>query len=272
MAAHWVPQGNGRFVRPADACPELLPEGFPFDPGWPWIKAIKFGNETARKSDEQRQRYVVARELGFPDIDTLERARRFAALPTGEQERILVDWDRRAVAELPQCESANSARRADRVAAQAVEAPDRHTEQRTRSVAVSREAVKEEAKQYLCHMYTNVDGEMICQACKAPLPFKLNDGSDYFEAVEFLPELKRRHHENYLALCPNHAAMFQYANGSADRMLELIAGLTGNELAIVLARKDATVYFTTTHRDDLKAVIQAEQEQSRGDGAGGQDP
>ena len=59
---------------------------------------------------------------------------------------------------------------------------------------------------------------MICQVCKnqKPLPFRLADGSYYFEAVEFLPKsaLKKLHYQNYLALCPNHAAMYQHANGS----------------------------------------------------------
>ena len=55
---------------------------------------------------------------------------------------------------------------------------------------------------------------MICQVCQERLPFKLDDGSYYFEKVEFLPELQNRHYQNYLALCPNHAAMYQHANGS----------------------------------------------------------
>src|SRR5207237_1080880 len=29
----WVPQTDGRFVRPAEATRDLLPSGFPFDPG-----------------------------------------------------------------------------------------------------------------------------------------------------------------------------------------------------------------------------------------------
>src|SRR6185437_15402735 len=33
-ALSWVPQGDGAFVRPADALRELLPEGFSFDPGY----------------------------------------------------------------------------------------------------------------------------------------------------------------------------------------------------------------------------------------------
>jgi hypothetical protein len=78
-------------------------------------------------------------------------------------------------------------------------------------VSVGREDVKAEAAQYLQQQYAS-DGEVICQICKKPMPFKLDDGSAYFEKVEFLSELKKLHHQNYLALCPNHAAMFKYAN------------------------------------------------------------
>lgn len=101
---------------------------------------------------------------------------------------------------------------------------------------------------------------MICQVCKAPLPFKLSDGSYYFEAVEFLPELKKRHHQNYLALCPNHAAMFRHVNGSAELMKDMLLDLTVNELEIILAEADMTIYFTKTHLADLKVVVAVDRE------------
>ena len=100
---------------------------------------------------------------------------------------------------------------------------------------------------------------MICQVCKGRLPFKLDDGAGFFETVEFLPELKRRHYQNYLALCPNHSAMFRHANGSAELMQDIVTQATGNELEIVLARKNETVYFTKTHIADLKRVIEVDE-------------
>ena len=100
---------------------------------------------------------------------------------------------------------------------------------------------------------------MICQICKGSLPFKLDDESDFFEKVEFLPELKNRHYQNYLALCPNHAAMFRHANGSANRALTMFLEFAGNELEVVLAQKDKQIYFTKTHVADLRAVIAGEQ-------------
>jgi hypothetical protein len=91
------------------------------------------------------------------------------------------------------------------------------------------------------------------------MPFKLDDGTPYFEKVEFLPELKKRHYQNYLALCPNHAAIFKEANGSAEFMRDMFVELSGNELEVVLAQEDATIYFTRTHVADLKKVIEVDQ-------------
>ena len=91
------------------------------------------------------------------------------------------------------------------------------------------------------------------------MPFKLDDGSDYFEKVEFLPELKKRHYQNYLALCPNHAAMFKEANGSAELMCDMFLEVSDHELEVVLAQQNTTIYFTKTHIADLKKVIEVEQ-------------
>src|SRR5262245_533533 len=90
------------------------------------------------------------------------------------------------------------------------------------------------------------------------MPFKLDDGTDYFEKVEFLPELRKRHYKNYLALCPNHAAMFKEANGSSEFMRDMFADLSGNELEVILAQQNATIYFTKTHVADLKKVLEVD--------------
>jgi hypothetical protein len=263
----WIPQGNDNFVRPRDASEKLLPKGFLMDKGWGWLKDIGFGEseskleqERARQSEEFRKRDASAKALGFVDDESLERAKRFAALPREEQDRFLHSCEIRPTAELPDHEPGNPQRRAERVGAQASDAPERQTEVRNRSVSVGREEVKEGAAQYLRQQYTNADGEMICQVCKAPLPFKLDDGTDYFEKVEFLTDLKKRHYQNYLALCPNHAAMFQYANGSTELIREMFSEIAGNELEVVLAQQDAAIYFTKTHIADIHSVLEAEKE------------
>ena len=256
-SAAWVPQGHESFVRPSEASRDALPEGFPFDPGMRWLKTVKWGEDVVKRSEQQRQKETVARELGFPDSSTLERAKRFASLPPEEQERFLTDWERNAARAFPDHSSANPERRASLVGEMAADAPERRTEERTRSVSVGREEVKAEAGQYLLQQYVT-DDELFCQVCKKPMPFKLDDGSAYFERVEFLLGLKKRHLQNYLALCPNHAAMFRHANNTKDCIQEMFLELASNELEVVLAQENATIYFTKTHIADLKKIIEVD--------------
>lgn len=256
-SSKWIPQGCERYVRPADANRDLLPEGFPFDPGWSWIKEIKFGEEIAKQPAEHTQK--LATEMGFADTESLERAKLFGALPKEVQERCLAELEPRDTSELPENNPKDPERRLERVVEWATEAPERHTVILPRSISVNREAVKNnEATQYLCQQYTKPDGKMFCQVCQEPLPFKLDDGSYFFETVEFQTGLKNHHFQNYLALCPNHSAMFRYANTSRKRMAEMFDNLDGNELKVVLAQQDASIYFTGTHIADLKPIIETD--------------
>jgi len=255
----WVPQSGGTFVRPADAERDLLPDVFKFDSGWHWLKAIQFGESVAKQSAESRRRRDVAREMGFSDEDSLNDAKWFAELDREERQRFKTQYESKKSTASPEHEPANPERRSKRVQEDASNAPERRTEMRTRSVSIGRESVKKDTDPYLRQQYTNSDGETVCQVCKATLPFKLSDGTYYLEAVEFLPELKRRHYQNYLALCPNHAAMFQHANGSREMMRDDFLGMKVNELALILADGDSSVYFTKTHAMDIKAVILADE-------------
>lgn len=257
-AASWVPQGDGEFVRPADASRELLPKGFPFDHGDAWLKAIQFGETAIRRSAQALQKDAAAKSLGFADAAAAERARRFTDLPESEQEKILFGLESRNRPAIPDRPLANPERHAENVRAQAMQAPDKQSEIRERSVSIGREDVKELADVYLREHYRNADGEVTCQICKGPLPFKLDDGREYFEVVEFLPELTKRHPQNYLALCPNHSAMFRLVNGSKGIMRMAFYTLVENELEVFLADQDLTIYFSKTHIIDLKAVLDAE--------------
>lgn len=265
----WVPQGD-KFVKPAAARAELLPDGFMFDPGWAWIKAIEFGKDVELESEKAKaaaveavarrnRRNAAAVELGL-EPDDLSWLEKFKQIPSDQREQFLQEWERSLqVVELPDHQPRNPERRAERVGRQASDAIERQTEKRTRSVSIGREDVKGEAAQYLHQQYSS-EGDVICQVCKKRMPFKLNDGSVYFEKVEFLPDLKRRHHQNYLALCPNHAAMFRHANGTREFMMEMFVELTSNELEVVLAQENTSIYFTKTHIADLKTIIKIDGE------------
>ena len=168
----------------------------------------------------------------------------------------------RQIEDLPQNEPKNPERRSSRITDSATTAPDRGIETRSRSVSIGQGNFKEEAKQYLLDQYT-VDNRLFCQICEAPMPFKLADGSPYFEATEFFKtnDLKKRHRQNYLALCPNHNAMVTHANDSKDMIKDLFLQLEEDEvrMKVILAQEEKTIYFTKTHVFDLKTIIQAEQ-------------
>ncbi|WP_295525778.1 hypothetical protein [Novosphingobium sp. Chol11] len=256
--AAWVPQSDGRFVVPAEARADLLPPGFPYDPGKRWLKAIGFGEAFAKRSDEARQKQSIAKQLGFEDGAALEDAQWFAGLDPAERLDFKQQVENRRIFSLPESEPGNPERRAERVLDAAAQAPDRATEERPRSVSVGLQAVKQEAEQYLRQQYTNLDGDMICQVCKGPLPFRLPDGRHYVEKVEFIADVVRRHHQNYLALCPNHAAMMQHAHGSKDLVKEMLMDCDGDTLDIILAGADESIYFTRTHLLDLKVALASE--------------
>ena len=256
--AAWIPQSDGKFVRPAVAIRGALPEGFPFDSGSKGLKAIQFGSEIEHQSAQKRAREDVAKIAGFADANALERAKRFAALPEEEQEKFFEEREAAARSAIPDRDPANPQRRARNVAEQAENAPDKESEVRSRSVSIGREDVKKEAEQYLRQHYRNEDGEMTCQICKGPLPFKLDDGSEFFETVVFLSDLKKHHYQNYLALCPNHSAMYRHANGCKDILCDMVESLIGSELEVILAQRDMTIYLSAIHAIDIKAVIAAE--------------
>ncbi|MCO5792684.1 MAG: hypothetical protein HEQ21_07680 [Blastomonas sp.] len=265
----WVPQSGGVFVKPADARPDLLPPGFSYDQGKAWLKAIGFGEAVARQSAAAQARKSMAATLGFKDDAAFDDAKKFAAIDPEERRRFLEEWHRRTTFTLPEQEPGNPERRALRVAAQAGEAPEKQSEARTRSVQVGLGDVKSEADQYLRRQYTNPENETICQVCKATLPFKLDDGRYYLEKVEFIRDLGKRHFQNYLALCPNHAAMYQHAHGSADLILNLLADCDNGYLDVILAGTNETIYFTQTHLLDLKAILTEREGEDRENEMGG---
>ena len=253
----WIPQGGGTFVRPAEASTDLLPEEFVINSGWPWLAAIRFGAETEERAQRRRNALEIATELGFSDEAALADAKRFAELDPAARQRILAEHE--SSIDLPRRTPRNPERRAESVREAAREAPGRTTERRPRSVSVDRDAIKREKSiPYLRDLYTNADGVTVCQMCQDRLPFKLADGSYFLEAVEFLPGLEKRHHQNYLALCPNHAAMYMHANPSRDEMRDRFLALDGSEMELTLADRSVTVYFTDTHIADLRVILEVE--------------
>jgi hypothetical protein len=277
----WVPQRGGEFVRPAQARAELLPDGFTFDPGWPWIKAIQFGRglqlqiertqaEAAAAAERQRKQEEAAEALGFEDAET---ARELAEIPDDELKRILAKWKRHeseasTTPEFPERESPNPERRAQRVAERARAAPQKTYEIHDRSVRVSDKDARQLARPYLVDLYTNSADQMVCQACHQTMPFNLSDGSPYFEAPELLPETSAELAVNHLALCPTCSAKWRHARATSDA--DVAASLRSaqtTEIAVMLAGNTVAIRFVRVHLDDLRACLSIMIDTSRTDTA-----
>lgn len=255
----WVPQFDGKFVTPAQASDKRLPQGFPIDSGYRWLEALGFGADEKKRAGESAALAAKRTELGFRSEDELERARKFARLPEEDQRRILDAAEAQPEpVELPERPVRNSSLRAGRVKTAAQNTPKKDSELRQRSVQLGAEEAKAVAKVYLVDQYTNQHGQMICQACKGELPFKVQDGSYYFEAVEVQTDSIKRYRETYLALCPNHAAAYKYANAQRNDMRNQVLEAVGCDIQLSLGGKVTAVYFTETHLADVKACFTAE--------------
>jgi hypothetical protein len=242
--SEWIPIKGGEFVKPRNANQDTLLKGFAFDTGYKWLGLVEFGKGEKEKSAEDA---------------ALERVQAFSKLPQEEQERILEEYKRRTTEppeEFPEQPVRNKELRNQRVQDEALQTPDKETQIRQRSLALRYEAVKSEAKLYLREQYTNSNGVMFCQLCnKLPLPFRLPNGAYYFEAVESVAGLSKRYRETFLALCPNHAAMFLYANEQKETIQELLETAVGIEVELTLGGKAQTILFTETHIADIQSCL-----------------
>ncbi len=278
--AAWVPQTDEttkdgiRFVRAAEALSERLPSGFPYDPGWDWLNAIDFGwqSEAQRaQRSEMRERLSGSGMPGAYDMsdEEVERYLKFRQFPPEEQDRLLRiaeaesgsrrDNGERPDFDMPTSEPGDPDLRARRVRNEAHESPTRSSEMRERSVDLEYEECRKLAREDLRRWYTNDDDIMICQLCQDELPFRLPDGEYFFVSICFLEELAKvkSYRPNFLALCPNHAAMFQNAeNPSVDQMMSRFLSMEDCTFEITLASQPLELYFIKTHIQDLRAVIE----------------
>jgi hypothetical protein len=262
----WVPQSDGLFVRPRDATREKLPAGFPFDAGWPWIKAIQFGEGAKQTAEALGEKAKAATSLGFESAD--EAGLWLRLKESGIDPRTLLEQiERKGKAPQPEDVVRDPVRRRRKVLESQLDAPTNESVLRERQIQAGISEVTARAKAYLRSKYS-VDGQLVCQSCDEEMPFKLpSSGEYYFEAVQCLPDDKVRHFQNRLALCPTCAAMYQHARETndedvRDRILnaETEDQAPAVEVSVRLAGSDQTVRFVGTHWFDLKTVLDTSDE------------
>ena len=101
---------------------------------------------------------------------------------------------------LPDKESPNPERRAEKIADETIGTPEKTRETKERTVDPDYGGAQGDARTYLKHQYTNDDGVMFCQLCQDSQPVILN-GEPHFEAVDCVSGISFHYEQNNLALC-----------------------------------------------------------------------
>ncbi len=249
----WLPHKDGYFCVPQELLLTDLPEDFEKDTDEAQERAIKSG---MRKAEELQ----LADKLSIPHeiISLLQH-----------DPEIILAWHEQQQTKpaLPSCIANGPIRRHEKAAEAA-----HTTEVKTyKPVTINRRisAGYSGPRIYLRSHNTNEEGQLICQLCDQPMPFRLPNGEEYFEAYHYIDLLGKA---NHLALCPNCAAEFEHAcQTDENARAELIPGMD-----IATEEKDLVIYldmpvhqrlrFTQRHLIDLKAAIKNWQETDLGNG------
>jgi hypothetical protein len=253
----WIPDRDGNFLDPANLTAETLHPDFQFDNTNGWLTTVKFGENFRKLSEAYQAENHKAREFGF---ESAERASKWAEL-----DKMGISPDellaKQKPIEQPEKSVPNPDRRRKGVLERSENAPNKESVMRERSIQPGISATQAGAKAYLRAIYTNKNGEMVCQCCQKEMPFKIGDDY-YFEAVECFKNAKNQYIENRLALCPVCSAMYQYARQTDDKEIQKLIitndsddGAASVEMSITLALEKYKLRFVGSHWFDLKSII-----------------
>lgn len=259
----WVLTRSGEVCLPRDVLAAELPEGWSVPAEGSLLVELGFGTrETIAREKRDRLRADLIAQGGSDEqaVAVLD------AISSGVPAEVLIaaaeEW-RLQRAAFPELASDAPGRRSEIAANDAISAPIRETEERVRQIVRGQTQASEETRTYLRQNYTNSAGALICQSCHAPMPFKLPDGSWYFEAVQFVPGRRRMHRANALAMCPLCAAKYKYVRETKDEALvqELLTVTVNQgegvvELPVLIAGRRTSLKLTGKHAIDLQAALQ----------------
>lgn len=255
--AAWIPAKGGRLKVPREMTAAELAQGYAVGGNDAWLLAIGFGEDSRQRSEQHKERRKAGELIGLtPElVDKLQDLPPDALAALNEEVMRKISSQAYQTTEFPERVSRNPERRAERLGVRAAAAPLKTYEVRERSVRVSNTESRGLARTYLADHYTNDADEMVCQACHEKMPFRLPDGSPYFEACELLEMLEGEQAENHLAMCPTCAAKWRYATAVTDAELRsLLATAISPEIQVVLAGEMARLRFTQVHLDDIRTV------------------
>ncbi|TWU41888.1 sacsin N-terminal ATP-binding-like domain-containing protein [Novipirellula artificiosorum] len=268
VKCEWVPQKGGGFVKPQDASAEMLPDGFPFDSGSNWLKAVEFGCGDQKKSEERRQQQATASKLGV-SIEDIE----FIKCNAAEFEQFRQAMENRAARgqAIDESESRNRERRKRKLKERREKAPIKESVKKLRSVpSHSRSEIDRQA---LFDFYFDEEDESVfCQICLDAMPFVKRNGEDCGECVYLLTE-KWADANDYelkvmtplnLVLCPVCSEIYRdYVHKDLGKQTELFDHLTnGHDSDFVVCgsdvrrdQKGSVLHINETHLGDIRDCL-----------------
>lgn len=256
---NWLYSNKDKYLSPSDLSKETINSIYSFDESWESLKYLEFGkNEQKNLETEERLKNTI-KEIGINEnfVDVFKKIQETFSI---DELSTLIEkeQEKRESSTISEDEVKNSSFRSRRTKEMADEAPERFFEIRKRSVPSGASSeTKNLATRYLIQEYTS-EGVLCCQICNKQVPFKLNNGNFYFEKVRFLDNLRRDHQHNFIALCANHSAMFQYTLNENENLVDKIKNIETNFIEIEIGQKLHKIYFTQKHILDLKAIILSE--------------
>jgi hypothetical protein len=256
----WVPDKSGIFQKPSEMTQDRLRNDFPYDDSNGLLTAIGFGVQAKQQNEIYNVRNSWAVSEGFNDINELEEYKIFKD-QGGTFEDLQKARSARQCASQPEESAPNPVRRRNGVLERRQNAPSRDSVTRERVIQPGARWETNEARAYLRNKYKNSNDQLMCQCCRAEMPFKVR-GEHYFEAVQCVRGLDYHFFENRLALCPNCAAMYQHARQTDDDELtrsiiehEAPDSASFVEIMVILAGRNINLRFVGTHWLDLKTVL-----------------
>ena len=274
----WVKTRDGQWKRPADVGFSTLDSMYHPHEMNPMLRAIGFGRNVVEDEKAECARKEYLKNLGVESEaqlrSLLARGRDAEGISSDEWQKMMAQrWQK---SEMPSDGSNNPERREKKVAEEYETAAEQEYETRNRSVRVNKANM--EASVRLQQYYKDESGDMRCQMCQREMPFRKKDGLFYFECVQIFRGMKKETADQYLALCPECAAVYdewiRLHPENAKSLRRQICAMTYNGEGAIQVTLPATgthecpdaptsgrfLYFTGKHFLDLQTVLRKEGE------------
>lgn len=228
----WVAQednGSIKFVIPAKAYISQLPEYYKNQFRntlnynlHNWLERIEFGKEE-KENEEAYQHQLEEEKKQKEELEKLSQnvgvsLNTLSELKQAQNEGLLTDDElkdfinskRRAKQDREDFVHNNSQkideeRLSEKALERFKEADGISTEKKERTVRTTNTGIKDAARVKLRNRYTSqLNGNMLCQICQNPMPFKDKTDNDYFVTRQLFASkiFEKELDENYIALCP----------------------------------------------------------------------